>query len=149
MAEQAQTQKSFLDKVVEQSDLETTNQAQAAANAVFRILRDMLSRRSISQVEQDLRTQAPESEQDVVDLWQDVNVMVGFFSRISPVQNLHLKPGTFMLRLKEEGYLPESVPPENVARAVFSATKDILPPERIQEVAEALPGEIRQIWEQA
>lgn len=149
MAGQTQQQQSFLDKVIERSGLESTNDAQRATNIVFRILRDMMLNKTSNQIEKDLKERAPESEQEVVDLWQDPNVMVAFFSRISPAQNLHIKPQTFLLRLKEEGALPEGVPPEEVAGAVFSATKEILPSERNQEIAALLPGEIRQIWEQA
>lgn len=148
MTKQSQ-QQSFLDKVVERSDLQTTNDAQRATNIVFRILRDMMLNKTSDQIEKDLKERAPESEQEVVGLWQDPNVMVGFFSRISPAQNLHIKPKVFMLRLKEEGALPEGVPPEEVAKAVFSATKEILPSERNQEIAALLPDEIRQIWETA
>ncbi|MGB3309557.1 MAG: DUF2267 domain-containing protein [Nodosilinea sp.] len=142
-------QKSFLDKVLERSSLQTANQAERATNIVFRILRDMMANKTSDQIEQDLKERAPESEQEVTDLWQDPNVMVAFFSRISPAQNLHIKPGVFMMRLKQEGTLPEGVPPENVAAAVFSATKEILPAERNQQIAAILPGELRQIWEQA
>lgn len=149
MTSQTQQQQSFLDKVLERSSLQTTNDAQRATNIVFRILRDMMLNKTSDQIEQDLKDRAPESEREVIDLWQDPNVMVAFFSRISPVQNLHIKPGTFMLRLKEEGTLPEGVSPEEVAQAVFSATKEILPEERNQEIAGLLPGEIRQIWERA
>lgn len=149
MVGQQQKQQSFLDKVVERSGLPTNNDAQRASNVVFRILRDMMLNKTSDQIETELKERAPESEQEVVDLWQDYNVMVAFFSRISPAQNLHIKPNTFMLRLKEEGALPEEVAPEKVAGAVFSATKEILPQERNQKIAELLPGEIRQIWERA
>lgn len=142
-------QQSFLDKVVQRSSLETINDAERATNIVFRILRDMMLNKTSNQIEQDLKDRAPESEQEVVDLWQDPNVMVAFFSRISPAQNLHIKPQTFLLRLKQEGALPEGVSPEEVAGAVFSATKEILPSERNQEIAGLLPGEIRRIWEEA
>jgi uncharacterized protein (DUF2267 family) len=54
-----------------------------------------------------------------------------------------------MLRLKQEGALPETAEPESVTRAVFSATKEELPQERITEVANLLPDGIRQLWEQA
>lgn len=148
MTMQAQ-QQSFLDKVLERSGLQTIDDAQRATNIVFRILRDMMLNKTSEQIEKDLKQRAPESEQDVIDLWQDPNVMVAFFSRISPAQNLHIKSGTFMLRLKEEGALPEGVPPEAVTEAVFSATKEILPSERNQEIAALLPGEIRQIWQRA
>lgn len=149
MSEQAQAQKSFLDKVVERSSLRTTNDAQRAANIVFRILRDMMSNATDRRVEDDLRARASESEQEAADLWHDPNVMVAFFSRISPIQNLHIRPGTFMLRLQQEGGLPEGVSPQEVTQAVFSATKEILSPKQSQEIADLLPDELRQLWEQA
>lgn len=149
MTAQTQHQQSFLEKVLERSHLQTINEAQRATQIVFRILRDMMLNKTSDQIEQDLKARSPELEQEVIDLWKDPNVMVAFFSRISPAQNLHIKPKTFMLRLKEEGALPEGVPPEEVAGAVFSATKEILPPERNQAIAALLPGEIRQIWEHA
>ncbi|HZG39164.1 MAG TPA: DUF2267 domain-containing protein [Nodosilinea sp.] len=148
MARQTQ-QQSFLDKVVERSGLQTANEAERATNIVFRILRDMMLNKTSNQIEEELKERAPESEQDVVDLWEDPNVMVAFFSRISPAQDLHIKPKTFMLRLSQEGALPSGVSPEEVTAAVFSATKEILSAERNQAVAALLPGEIRQIWEQA
>lgn len=148
MASQTQ-QQSFLDKVLERSSLQTTNDAQRASNIVFRILRDMMLNKTSDQIEKDLKAGASEAEQEVLDLWKDPNVMVAFFSRISPAQNLHIKPGTFMLRLQQEGALPAGVAPEEVTEAVFSAMKEILPPERNQEIASILPGEVRQIWEQA
>lgn len=148
MASQTQ-QQSFLDKVLERSSLQTPNDAERATNIVFRILRDMMLNKTSNQIEADLKAGASEAEQEVLDLWKDPNVMVAFFSRISPAQNLHIKPGTFMLRLQQEGALPAGVAPEEVAEAVFSATKEILPAERNQEIASILPGEIRQIWEQA
>ncbi len=149
MTSQTQKQQLFLDKVLERSSLQTLNDAQRATQIVFRILRDMMLNKTSDQIEKDLKQRAPEGEREVIDLWRDPNIMVAFFSRISPVQNLHIKPGTFMLRLKQEGALPEEVAPEEVAQAVFSATKEILPEERNQEIAELLPGEIRQIWERA
>lgn len=149
MSEQAQAQKSFLDKVVERSDLQTINEAERAANIVFRTLRDMMSNAVDRRIEDDLRARASESEQEAADLWHDPNVMVAFFSRLSPIQNLHIRPGTFMLRLQQEGSLPEGVSPEEVTQAVFSATKEILSPERSQEIVGLLPDQIRQLWEQA
>ena len=148
MASQTQ-QQSFLDKVLERSSLQNPNDAERATNIVFRILRDMMLNKTSDQIEADLKAGASEAEQEVLDLWKDPNVMVAFFSRISPAQNLHIKPGTFMLRLQQEGALPAGVAPEEVTEAVFSAMKEILPAERNQEIASILPGEIRQIWEQA
>ena len=142
-------QQSFIDKVIQRSGLQTENEAEQATSIVFRILRDMMLNKTSDQIEQDLKAGVSESDRKAVDLWQDPNVMVAFFSRISPAQNLHIKPGVFMLRLQQEGALPEDVSPQQVTAAVFSATKEILPTERNQEIAALLPGEIRQIWESA
>lgn len=144
-----QAQSSFIDKVIERSELDTEYDARRAANIVFRIMRDMMRNKTSDRIEDDLKTNTPGAEQDVVELWKDPNVMVAFFSRISPAQNLHIKPGTFMLRLRQEGALPEGVSAENVTQAVFSATKEILPPERNQEIENILPGELRDLWVQA
>jgi len=147
MVKQAET--SFIDKVIERSELDSEYDAKRAANIVFRIMRDMMYTETSDRIQQDLRENAPEPEQDVVELWRDPNVMVAFFSRISPARNLHIKPGTFMLRLRQEGALPEGVSAENVTQAVFSATKEILPPNRNDEIATILPGELQQLWVQA
>jgi len=80
-----EAQKSFLDKIVERSSIQTTNEAERAANIVFRTLRDMMSNATDQKIEADLRTKASESEQKAAELWHDPNVMVAFFSRISPV----------------------------------------------------------------
>jgi uncharacterized protein (DUF2267 family) len=149
MATQAQSERPFLEKVVERSALQSVNDAQRAANIVFRIMRDMMQNETSDRIESDLAEQASSQDEKVVELWGDPNVMVAFFSRISPAQNLHIKPGTFMLRLKQEGALPAGVTPEDVTQAVFSATKEILPAERNQEVAELLPDELKQIWERS
>ncbi|MBD1913414.1 DUF2267 domain-containing protein [Leptolyngbya sp. FACHB-16] len=148
MVKQAQSS-SFIDKVIERSELDSEYDAKRASYIVFRIMRDMMLNKTSDSIEADLKENAPESEQDVVELWHDPNVMVAFFSRISPVQDLHIKPGTFMLRLRQEGALPEGVSAENVTQAVFSATKEILPPERNKEIENILAGELRDLWAQA
>ncbi|HEY9737451.1 MAG TPA: DUF2267 domain-containing protein [Trichocoleus sp.] len=142
----AQTPTSFLEKVAQRSGLNNEADAQRAANVVFRIMRDMMYNKTSNQIEADLKENASDAEQDAVDLWQDYNVMVAFFSRISPAQNLHLRSSTFWLRLKQEGALPEDVTPQEAAKAVFSATKEILPEERSQEIAQLLPDEVGQVW---
>lgn len=142
----AHTPTSFLEKVAQRSGLNNEADAQRAANVVFRIMRDMMYNKTSNQIEADLKENASDAEQDAVDLWQDYNVMVAFFSRISPAQNLHLRSSTFWLRLKQEGALPEDVTPQEAAKAVFSATKEILPEERSQEIAQLLPDEVGQVW---
>lgn len=144
-------QQSFLEKVSTRSNLSNINAAQRAANVVFRILRDMLPKDAEKRVGEELHKdqETRTNEMDAEDLWQDPNVMVAFFSRISPLRPLAIKPGTFWLRFEQEAALPEGVDPKTVASAVFSAAKEELSHERIQEIASFLPGEIRQVWEAA
>ncbi|MER3478701.1 MAG: DUF2267 domain-containing protein, partial [Leptolyngbya sp. ERB_1_2] len=83
----------------------------------------------------------------VSDLWEDTNPIVHFLSHIRP--QLKIKSDTFLFRVKQEGGLQPNISPEQVVSAVFSATKDELSQERIQEVASFLPDKIRELWEQA
>jgi uncharacterized protein (DUF2267 family) len=45
--------------------------------------------------------------------------------------------------------MPRTVEREQAVKAVFSATKDELSEERIQEIANWLPDQVRELWEQA
>ncbi len=84
---------------------------------------------------------------EVEDLWKDTNPIVHFLSRIRPT--LQIRDTTFLFRVRQEAGLPAHVEPERAVKAVFSATKDELSQERIQEIAEYLPGSVRQLWEEA
>ena len=142
-------QRAFLDRIMAQSNL-TAESAQAATKVMFRILRDMLLNEEVDKVAQELREDPSPVDVSVADLWGDPNVMVAFFSRISPLRQLTVGYQAVMLRLEQEGALPEQVKPEKVAMAIFSATKAELSPERIEAIAQALPRDgLRQMWEQA
>ena len=145
MAEQTQ----FLKKVIERSPLETEVQAQTATNIVFRILRDMVSRETVENVGEELKTEDPMADMEINDLWKDTNSMVSFFSRLSPLQQIGFSPDIFMKRLKQEAALAESIDPQTVAQAVFSALKEELPSDRVQEITQSLPQDMRQIWSAA
>lgn len=45
--------------------------------------------------------------------------------------------------------MPPNADREQVVKAIFSATKDELSPERIEEIASWLPEKVRQLWEEA
>lgn len=140
----------FLEKVINRSPLTTENQAQTATNVLFRILRDLMPTSAANRVADELRgKEDPQAEMELKDLWKDTNVMVSFFSQISPVQQLSIRPATFFLRLQQEAALPSDADPKEVTRAIFSAVKEELSLERAQEVSGFLPDEIRQIWDQA
>lgn len=145
----AEKQQTFIEKIIENSELQNINDAQAAAKIVFRELRDIMPTDAIERIEQELQVEAPKVDMSIADLWSDPNVMVAFFSRISPIRQLSIGYDTFMLRLKQEAALPESASPETVAKAVFSATKAELSPERIKEIQGFLPDQLSQLWQQA
>lgn len=150
MAEQtAEQQKTFLETVIDQSELQTENEAQVASKVVFRILRDLMPTDQIDRISAELHEEAPKADMEIADLWNDPNVMVAFFSRISPLRQLSIGSGTFLLRLNQEGALPRNADPKNVTRAVFSALKQELPGQKSGEVAQYLPDEIGQLWQQA
>lgn len=143
-------QKAFLQKVIDQSDLKSTNDAQSATEVLFRILRDMIPNEDVQKIEQELQTAATKGNTQVAELWTDPNVMVAFFSRVSPLRTLKISYGTAMLRLQQEAALPEGIKSEQVAIAIFSATKAELSDERIQDVANCLSDDgLRQMWKQA
>ena len=57
-----------------------------------------------------------------------------------------------MFRVKNESPMAVTgydVDREQVVKAVFAATKDELSEERINEVANWLPGRVRELWEEA
>ena len=152
MAEQTQEKnKAFLDKVIANTNLETVNEAQTATKVVFRILRDLLPREEVDKLADELRgEEAPNADMEIKDLFKDTNPMVSFFSYISPIQQLNISKDTFMLRLNQEGAVRHDTDPEEVTKAVFSATKDEISQSQIENVAKCISDdELRSIWLQS
>ena len=150
MAQQTEEKnQTFLDKVIANSNLQTVNEAQTATKVVFRILRDLLPREEVDKLADELREDAPKADMEIKDLFKDTNPMVSFFSYISPIQQLNIDKDTFMLRLQQEGAIREEADAETVTKAVFSATKDELSQEQIDNVTKCLGDEIRTLWQQA
>ncbi len=155
----AQHHHSFLEKVMTQGGLADLYDARDITEVVFRTMRDMMTNEASDHVAEDLHTPVMEDNKDrtiytatplateVEDLWQDTNPIVHFLSRIRPA--LHIRDTTFLFRVQQEAGLPSHVETEQVVKAVFSATKDALSPERIEEVAGFLPGKVRQLWQEA
>ena len=133
--------------------------ARDITEVVFRTMRDMMTNEAVDHVAEDLHSPLMEDNKDktiytatplateVEDLWQDTNPIVHFLSRVRPA--LNIRDTTFLFRVKQEASLPASTKPEQVVKAVFSATKGELSPDRIQEIAEFLPGTVRQLWQDA
>jgi uncharacterized protein (DUF2267 family) len=142
----------FLEKVMFKGELEDIFDARDITEVVFRTMRDMMTNEASDRVADELHKEAEPTEDkalqnEIADLWKDTNPIVSFLSRIRPP--LIIKPDTFLFRIRQEAGLPQGVEPETVIKAVFSATKDELSEDRVKEIAGFLPGEIRQMWEQA
>ncbi len=142
----------FLEKVMFKGELEDIFDARDITEVVFRTMRDMMTNEASDRVADELHKEAEPTEDkalqnEIADLWKDTNPIVSFLSRIRPP--LSIKPDTFLFRIRQEAGLPQGVEPETVIKAVFSATKDELSEDRLKEIADFLPGEIRQMWEQA
>lgn len=155
----AQEHHSFLEKVMVQAGLADLYDARDITEVVFRTMRDMMSNEAVDRVAEELHTPVMEDNTDrtlytatplateVEDLWQDTNPVVHFLSRIRPT--LNIRDTTFLFRVQQEAGLPSHVEAEQVVKAVFSATKDELSGERVEEIAGFMPGRIRELWEEA
>ncbi|HBL61208.1 MAG TPA: DUF2267 domain-containing protein [Cyanobacteria bacterium UBA8803] len=144
----------FLEKVQLQGHLGDINDARNVTELVFRTMRDLMTAEATDRVSAELRetheaVPTPEEipPQEVADLWQDTNPIISFLSRIEPPLNFDSE--TFLYIIRQEGNLPQGVKPETVVQAIFSATKEELSAERVEEIASYLPDKIQQIWNKA
>lgn len=142
----------FLEKVKLQAGLEDIFDARDVSEVVFRTMRDMMTNEAADHVAEELHKPAEITDDkalqnEIADLWQDTNPIVAFLSRVRPP--LIIKSNTFLFRISQEASLKTDLDVEMVVKAVFSATKDELSEQRIQEISQFLPDKIRQIWEEA
>lgn len=142
----------FLEKVMVKGELEDIFDARDITEVVFRTMRDMMTTEASDRVVDELHKEAEPTEDkalqnEIADLWKDTNPIVSFLSRIRPP--LIIRSETFLRRIRQEASLEQSVDREMVVKAVFSATKDELSAERIQEISGFLPDEIRKLWQEA
>lgn len=137
----ADKDKPFLEKVMRLAGLPDIYDARDVTLVVFRTMRDLMT------TEVADRAAAEFTQDDVAQLWKDTNPIVAFLSRLRPPLTFDSK--VFLRRINQEAGLPKAVEPETAVKAVFSATKDELSPERVQEIANFLPDRIQEMWVQA
>ncbi len=143
----------FLEKVALKAELPDIFDARDLTTVVYRTMRDLMTTEASKAVESELHQEAEENAQnkrlqdEIADLWHDDNPIVAWLSKIRPP--LKFDADTFIFRIEKEGGLPQGTTGEKVISAVFSATKEELSSERISEVAQFLPGKIKDMWESA
>lgn len=148
----------FLEKVKEQSGLGDIYDARDITEVVYRVMRDLMTTEAADKVEAELHKPAEQSDDkslqmEIADLWHDSNPLVRFLSRVRPPWQgpgiFKIDSDRFLFRVANEGGMQPNVDRERVVKAVFSATKDELSPERIEEIASWLPDHVRQLWQEA
>lgn len=148
----------FLEKVKQNGNLGDLYDARDITEVVFRVMRDLMTTEAADRVEGELHKEVLPTEEkalqmEIADLWHDTNPIVGFLSRVRPPWQgpgiFKIDSDRFLFRVANEGGLQPNVDREQAVKAVFSATKDELSPERIQEIASWLPDHVRQLWEEA
>ncbi|MEB3359212.1 MAG: DUF2267 domain-containing protein [Synechococcales bacterium] len=142
----------FLEKVKRRAGLEDLYDARDIAEVVFRTMRDMMTTAAADRVAAELEgkmlaTGEGASQDRLAEVWKDSNLLVRFLSRVRPP--LTIEPDTFIFRISQEAGLSRGIAPEEAIEAVFSALKEELSQERIQEISEFLPGILRQAWKAA
>lgn len=143
----------FLEEIALKAELTDIFDARDLTNLVYRTMRDLMTNEASAKVESELHDEIEEGaknkrlQDEIADLWKDDNPIVSWISKVRPP--LKFDADTFIFRIEKEGGLPKGTTGEKVIGAVFSATKEELSADRIKEIAQFLPGRIRDIWESA
>jgi uncharacterized protein (DUF2267 family) len=142
----------FLQKVMTQAQLPDIYDARDITVVVFRTMRDLMTTDAANKVASELETKEAEKEEkvdndDVAFLWKDTNPLVAFLSKVRPP--LEFDGDTFIFRVNQESGVPKGIEPTTVIKAVFSATKPELSPERVTEIASFLPDKVKVLWNEA
>ena len=157
----------FLEKVMIKSGLEDIFDARDVTEVLYRAMRDLMPTETSDRVEEELHKEVLPKEDkalqmEIAELWHDTNPIVGFLSRIrapfdhsnrhNPTDISNVNDERFLARVKNESPMAATgydLDRDQVVKAVFSATKEELSEERIKEIAEYLPGKVRELWNEA
>lgn len=154
----AERDRPFLEKVMQLGDISDPFDARDLTEVVYRVMRDEMTTEASDRVAEELHkeilpTDNKALQMEISDLWKDTNPLVGFLSRVRPPWHgpgvFNIDSDRFIFRVANEGGMPPTTNGEKVVKAVFSATKDELSEERIQEIASWLPDYVRGLWEKA
>jgi uncharacterized protein (DUF2267 family) len=160
----ADQHKSFLEKVMVEGGFADPYDARDFTEVVFRVMRDLMTTEAADRVADELHEEVMQTDEkalqmEVTELWKDTNPIVGFLSRVRPPWQgpgiFKIDSDRFFFRVANEGGFERGSEDKDAARkqavkAVFSATKDELSEERIQEIATWLPENgVRELWGQA
>jgi uncharacterized protein (DUF2267 family) len=160
----ADKDRSFLEYVMVEGGFADPYDARDFTEVVFRIMRDLMTTEAADRVASELHEEIiPTDEKalqlEVIDLWKDSNPIVAFLSRVRPPWQgpgiFKIDSDRFFFRAANEGGLErDSVHKDGqrkqAVKAVFSATKKELTPERIAEISSWLPeAGVRELWAEA
>jgi uncharacterized protein (DUF2267 family) len=160
----AEKDRSFLEYVMVEGGFADPYDARDFTEVVFRVMRDLMTTEAADRVADELHEEMMPTDEkalqlEVTDLWKDRNPIVGFLSRVRPPWQgpgiFKINSDRFFFRVANEGGLermPEDKDKERkrAVKAVFTATKRELSPERIQEIAAWLPeAGVRELWMEA
>lgn len=138
----------FLQKVQAKAGLPDIYDARDISIIVFRTMRDLMTTESSDKVASDLASNTEKTDSnEIAELWKDNNPLVAFLSKIRPP--LKFDGDTFIFRINQESGVPKGIAPETVIKAVFSATKEELSSERVQEIASFMPDKVKAMWNEA
>lgn len=160
----ADKDRSFLEYVMVEGGFADPYDARDFTEVVFRIMRDLMTTEAADRVADELHEPAmPTKEKalqlEVTDLWKDSNPIVAFLSRVRPPWQgpgiFKIDSDRFFFRAANEGGLERDTDHKDgqrkqAVKAVFSATKKELTPERIAEISSWLPeAGVRELWAEA
>jgi len=157
-AEISDEHRPFLEKVMLNGGLSDPYDARDITEVVFRVMRDLMTTEAADRVAEELHEEVLNTtdktlQMEITELWKDTNPLVGFLSRVRPPWQgpgiFKITSDRFLFRVANESGMSGTVNRDTVIKAIFSATKDELSEERIEEVASWLPDVVRELWEQA